>query len=380
MKKALSVLMTLALLFSFAAMIGCSTAEDEPSATPTAAQTSDAQGEPTEPAETGTDYSGLPVTDYHGKSVPELIAEGIAPLVGLTFPVLSDPFLVELVGALEKNFQSNGLDTLAVSAEGDITKQIEQVENFTTMGAVAIVIGAMSMEALVTANVAAIEAGVIVTSLGGVPTNYEISGGIANDWENLGKAAGQMAIAYLDVAHPDAPAGSILTAFAMNSSLADPKRCSEFMKATIEADPRVNIVFEKDLVMEIDTGYTFAEEALTADPGITLFVMYIEASAIGANNYLASLPNVDFSKYAIFCTSGGEDFMTVLEMSRTNESAVRGTIKYGGSDPSSLMFKTTYEMLIGEHEVPYWEPEPCWSENTFGWQYSADGDGEMFGS
>ncbi|MGI5971155.1 MAG: hypothetical protein ACOX7P_05450 [Oscillospiraceae bacterium] len=383
MKKAFSIILVFMLIFSLAAMVGCKKGNETAPTEPPAATKAPVEVPATEapkvtlaPATELEDSNASaenivpPVTKYYGKSVPELIEEGISPLVGITMPVLSDPHLLEIIDALEAHLQEDGLQTEALEAKGDIPTQIMQVENFVTMGCVAIVEGAMSIEALVTCNEAAVEAGVVVTSLGNKPTNHEISGGIFNDMRSLGLAEGDMIIAYLDYAHPDAEPGSIHTAWCKNSNLDNTLLCSNACKEKLLSDPRIKITFEKDLVMEIDTGYTFAEEALTADPEITLFAMYMDASAIGANNYLTSLPNVDLSKYAIFNTSGGEDWRKLLEMSKTNESAIRGSISYGGSDPSQSMYITTHDMLFGLHAIPYWVNEPHWSENSFGWQYS----------
>ena len=97
--------------------------------------------------------------------------------------------------------------------------------------------------------------------------------------------------------------------------------------------------------------------------------MNIDAAAIGANQYLASLPGVDFGKYAIFCTCGGDTWKELLTLSGTNESAIRGSIFYGGDDPSRYLYETAYKMLMGEEDVPYWYDESVWAENLYGWTY-----------
>lgn len=375
-RRLLSLVLVLLTLLSLFAMLSCSSENAQSPNTADSVdnydsiETSDPEPSTIDEPNDTEDYSSLPVSAYHGKSCPELIEEGISPLIGITAPLLSDEYLIVMIGSLQEQLEAQGFSTMAMSAENNISTQIEQVENFITMGAVCIIEAAIDIDSLSACNETAREAGIIVTCLGAQPLNHEIDGGIATDWEQLGIAAAEQIIAYLDYTYPDDPNVSIKTAFSQNSSLSRPKICSENMRSTLETDPRINIIFEKDLVMEIDTGFTFAEEALTYDPEITLFAMYIDASAVGANNYLASLPDVDFSNYAIFCTNGGDTWRELLAMSATNESAIRGSICYGGADPAAGLFETAYKMLMGEESSPYWIYEQFWAENCFGWEYN----------
>ena len=57
-------------------------------------------------------------------------------------------------------------------------------------------------------------------------------------------------------------------------------------------------------------------------------------------------------------------------MSENNESAIRGSICYGGADPAAGLFETAYKILMGEEPSPYWIYEKFWAENCFGWEYN----------
>jgi len=371
MKKMLATILALMIALSLAAVAGCvpgaETTGNQTDSTNTQTDMTAANGGGQEEADV-KEYKG-PVTDYWGKTCTQLLEEGEHPLVASTYPVLQDEYLVWLSDTLNELLEADGFTTMAMSAEGNIETQITQVENFITMGAVAIVEAAMDIESLASCNEKAIEAGVIVTNLGMQPTNHDICGGIRTNWTEIGTAAGEQVIAYLDAVYPDAGPGTFKAAFSQNSSLSRDVLQGNAMRAVIDQDPRIDIVYEKDLVQEIETGFNFAEEALTYDPEITLFVMNIDAAAVGANLYLASLPNVDYSKYAIFCTCGGETLQELLELSATNESAVRGSIFYGGDDPSYYLYDTAVKMLMGEEDIPYWFDESVWAVNSYGWTY-----------
>ena len=359
MKKYLALILALLMVFSIVLTTACGKKEEKPAP--------DANTELQEKQQQ-TEYKG-PVTDYHGKTCAQLLEEGERPLVASTYPALADEYLVWLSTTLNGFFEEQGFSTMAMSAEGNIETQITQVENFITMGAVAIIEAAMDIEALADCNTKAVEAGIIVTNLGMQPTSHDICGGIRTNWEEIGRAAGKQVSAYIDHTCPDAEPGSIKAAFSQNSALARDILQGDAMRAAVEEDERISIVFEKDLVQEIETGFTFAEEALTYDSEITFFIMNIDAAAIGANQYLASLPGVDFGKYAIFCTCGGDTWKELLTLSGTNESAIRGSIFYGGDDPSRYLYETAYKMLMGEEDVPYWYDESVWAENLYGWTY-----------
>ena len=138
MKKYLALILALLMAFSIVLTTACGKKEEK--AAP------DANTELQEKQQQ-TEYKG-PVTDYHGKTCAQLLEEGERPLVASTYPALADEYLVWLSTTLNGFFEEQGFSTMAMSAEGNIETQITQVENFITMGAVAIIEAAMDIEAL----------------------------------------------------------------------------------------------------------------------------------------------------------------------------------------------------------------------------------------
>lgn len=373
MKKLIALILATLMLLSLASLAACQTqGETNPTA-----QTPDATSSvPTDPADDGAgdEYAGLPVTAYHGKSVPELLAEGTKPLVAISMPSFADPIIQFIGDGLAANFAGAGFETIQLDCDSDIPTQISQIENCVTMGAVAVILGSMEPNALDTCNNYARENGLLIVVLGDIPTSHEVDGGVASDFTAFGRAEGEMILAYIDQKYPGAEPGSVKVSTGVNSAYTTMIDCTDATREVLESDPRVRIVFTQDLVYTIDTGYTYAEQSLTFDPDIRIFAVSHDAAAIGVNNYIISIPSVDPSDYAVFNIGGAAETSELIEMAQNGESAVQGAIMYGGSDPSLALFESAYKMLIGEEEAPYWVPEPFWSVNSFGWEYSAEGD------
>ena len=143
---------------------------------------------------------------------------------------------------------------------------------------------------------------------------------------------------------------------------------------TIDTDPRVNIVFYKDDCNSIDLAYTAAQEAYTVDQDIKLIMCFSAAQAVGANNYVISMPGINIEEYGIFCTVDDNATKELVAMSsqKYSNSAVRGILVTGteGSNIWDGEFRILKALLIeGVEEFPYVSLDPFYCYNSVGYEF-----------
>ena len=105
-------------------------------------------------------------------------AEGAAPAgaalrVGYAVPDASNPFLANLTKSVAEYFAQNGVEVIVVDAQGDATRQVNQIENFTTMGVNAIIVMAIDPKGVASVIEDARKAGVKVMVAGGDTGVYD---------------------------------------------------------------------------------------------------------------------------------------------------------------------------------------------------------------
>ena len=87
---------------------------------------------------------------------------GSKRLVGVSMQNLTNPFFTVIADHMEKELASHGYELLLVSAEGDVSRQQNQIKDFIVKGAVAIVLNPRDSKAIGPAIVEANENGIPV--------------------------------------------------------------------------------------------------------------------------------------------------------------------------------------------------------------------------
>ena len=160
MKKTVSVILALMLLFSFATLAGCAKEEGAAENTPPAnTQTQDPSGgtgtagqEGTGQEGTGQEGTDAPQTDtvYTKEINPDVIKAaldaGEEVVMGCSMNTLAPPALNEMVRRVGELAEEKGFTFSAVSAEGNVATQIGQIENFTEMGVAAIFLASVEAD------------------------------------------------------------------------------------------------------------------------------------------------------------------------------------------------------------------------------------------
>ncbi|MGI5971410.1 MAG: substrate-binding domain-containing protein [Oscillospiraceae bacterium] len=374
MKRTVSLVLLIALVFSIALLSGCAKDKAEPAkpAEPTAAPAeAPAEAEPSEEPEPEPE---APVNDIQAR-----LDAGETVTIGYAVNTMSNPFLKMTVDYIVEQFDALKVTTTIMAAENSVETMISQIENFIQMKVDMIICAPMDQAAVEGICLQAMDAGIPVVFNGQHPAYAEkLAGGAAVDYTELGVQVASMGSMWIDQTYPDAKEGDIHTAvFGFNNTFVL-KQVFDGIISKSSEDPRINVVYEAKACNNIDLGYTAAEEAMTMDPGILLFLSFQEAPGIGANNYLLSRPDIDISKMALFSGSYSDTSAELLEASKTNQSVLRGACSYGtyGNTGDIFMaeglFQVCKGVLFGTVETPFWIMDDIWTLDTIGYNKLID--------
>lgn len=354
MKKCITLLLAVLMLLSLASLIGCKTEDETPGDTsPT--QAGDAQqtnaGTPTDPVE-GDDEM----------------------FVGVVCPNLEGEWLKNMLTSYCERVGEWGCTSQLLSAENDNTNFISIMENYLTMGAKLILCVAQDTEAVQDIVLRCIDEGCYVIMLGIWP-EYEISGGLITDFYDTGVATAMMLIDWADKNIPGDEPNSLPVAVAGAEANANGVNRSRGFRETIDADTRTYVDYYKSIdTNSIDNGFTFAEEALTYNNNIRLFLMYETDPAIGVHNYVEQNPQYSLSEFCVVGVGQTDASTELIEQARQDPAScmLRGALSYGGPDPGIQLNEVSYKLLIDKVDPPYWMFDEMYTDNTWGWEVPAE--------
>lgn len=367
MKKILALLMTLVMALSLCA---CGApAEEAPEAAAPAPE------EEVTVAETAEEVVEEVVKDTQSDVQARLDA-GEEVLIGYAVNTLSNPALKQTIDNVTGMLEELGFTVSVVTCEGDTALMISQVENFIEMGVDEIIVAPIDQNAMEDTLQKAIDAGIPVIFNGQYPSYADkMSGGGATDYPALGTNTANAALAWLDQAYPDAGEGKVHVAVIGFNNTFIFKQIYDAMLETIEADPRVTVTYTATEHNSIDAGYMAAEEAMTMDPEIRVFLCYQDSPGIGVANYLISQPSLNMDEFGVFNGSFSD---TSTQMVDDESNPTRCIIYYGimNSDVQAIMGYDIYyaakSVLLGEQEAPYWILADMWSYDSFDYDLVVD--------
>ncbi|MCD7749761.1 MAG: substrate-binding domain-containing protein [Oscillospiraceae bacterium] len=380
MKKLLALCMVIAMLLGLA-LTGCSSG-DSAQADPTeetAEQTAEEQNTEEQDADEGEAASDR-VSDVKAR-----LEAGEEVLIGYAVNTLSNPALKQTVDNVTGFFEEIGCTVSVAACEGDTALMISQVENFIEMNVDLIIVAPIDQDAMEDTLMKAVDAGIPVIFNGQYPSYADqMSGGGATDYTELGKQNAYAALAWVDQTYPDAGEGEIHVAVLGYNNTYIFKQIYDAMIEVLEEDSRIVISYTGEEHNSIDLGYSAAEEALTMDSDIRLFLCYQDSPGIGVANYLMSRSDLDMDEFGVFDASYSD---TSQQMVDDEENPTRSILYYGvyNSDDDIIMgyniFYAAKAILLGEKEAPFWILDDIWSSDSFGFDLLIDNpeNNEIYG-
>jgi len=299
--------------------------------------------------------------------VQEKLDAGMEVIIAYSATTFDNAVAKMLTDGWNEAFTSMGFTYIDAACENDTARQVDQIENFISMKCACILITAGDSSGLEDVITRAEEAGIYCVYYGGMP-EYSLAGTANIDLVQLGEALAKTALAWVDLRYPDAGPESIKAASYGYYIVTETGMISSAMRDTLDADPRVQVVYEDNNCQGIDLGFTGAESAYTYDSDIRIMLFYDPTAAMGASNFVFSLPNADPSEYGVFCINYSEEIGQMIEASKNDESVLRGA-SMGDEDVCRSTIECVKGLLFEGVQPQYNVNDNIFSVNSFDYVY-----------
>lgn len=335
-KRVMSMLLCAAMVVSL--LSGCGQAAapaQEPAAAAEEAEAEEAKPEDSsaEVAKAVEEAVGTEAgTDMAGKKV------GFSPVM------MSSEFFAGMSDDMEAYFTSHGMEYSSADANGSVGTQVQNIENFVSMGMDYIILFAVDASAICDACIAAREAGAFIINIGTVLEQRDAYDVCINvDQMDSGKVVAEMAAAWIEATFPDAEDGSIEIAILEERDSEDAIRRSDGLQTIKDICPKANVVYVGE--QAINEGATKSQELTEMMflnyPDIKCILTYGTDMAQGSDEIaLGKVENKD--EFAIFTVDTPEFIRGKIKDSTDNTSLIRGTVMLGEGTPL-----TCYNLMDG---------------------------------
>lgn len=302
MKKRMIALLTAALL-SIMLFAGCSTGG-----------TSSADGTAQSPGSTGASTSKT--GGYK---------------IGVTVQSLSNQAWSGPCATMQKLAEEQGNTLTYVSCEGNVAKQIEQIENFITSGVDAIMVNAVDANAIENVCKQAQDAGIKVMCWDDEMTNSDLNWLVSN--YDVGVIVGQQAAEFINATFENGECEVAVLGYPQTPILLE--RENGIKDALAENAPNAKVVASQPAI-DANEGLAAMENILQANPNVKVVCCIGGGGAVGANEALkaANMLADDVGVFAIDATDQELAAITAGEAIRmsvmlTGTDVQRGEAAYG---------------------------------------------------
>lgn len=335
MKKYFSIIMSVLLIMTLVS--GCGKKEAEVAAETTTQQ----------------EAAGETVTETNTENAASDAAEVKKPedtLIALAISTTQNDFMALVETQLGERFKAAGYKFESASADGSSQRQIEQIENFITMGADEIIVMAVEPTSVTDVCQKAIDQGVKIyafTMNTGAYTAF-----MGSNEELVGASIANLGSKWVDEAFPDAADGTVNTVIFSYSGSSEGVKRSDALSTIANINSKVKITKVVEMSNNTDAAQQAAENLAQTNPETNLILCYNGAMAIGVNSYVMSPGSAfeDKAHFGVFGSELTEEVIQAIEASKTNESVFRGTAQLGGDIMAAFdkIVTTSASMLNGE--------------------------------
>lgn len=322
MKKTLALLLALCMMFS---LFACNSAGGTPTDNPGQNTGSPETGKPEEPSQ--------PASGGEEKSVGFVVCG----MGGEFFQMLADTYVTTMEAEGWKAYYADG--------KFDPATQIEQCENYITMGVDVLVIWSVTGEAMTNVIKEARGAGIKVISFV-IPTEeYDVL--MVSENKPLADDCARLAAKWIDEAYADEADHSVPVAvLSFRTSENNAEMADELLKiaefSTKAAEPKEVECTEETVAQ----GQSAAESLYITNPEIKVFLTPQNPIANGINAYYTGMnsPVTDYSGMGIFCINGDTSTAENIQKSKDNGSPLRGTVMTGSVQDTANELR---DMILG---------------------------------
>ena len=193
------------------------------------------------------------------------LAEDDALTIGVDLYYRRDEYYVDLEATFTNYGAEQGYNMVISDADGDVTKQIQQVEDFITQRVDAIAIAVADPDALVDVLDRAVDSGIPVVCFDGGANSEKISTKVIFDYDLNGKLTGEWAVDYINNVLGGKAKVAILD-FPPSPVVCQPM--ADGFQACVEALEGVEVVSRQDGKANRTDSMAVTENILTANPDL----------------------------------------------------------------------------------------------------------------
>ncbi len=279
--------------------------------------------------------------------------EGAANIyIGFAAPLTSGEYWNSLTTATEKLFKENGIKIDVQSAETDMEKQTELVNNFVTMGVSHIIVDPVDPTSIEDALIKAREAGVKVVVSGSVPQSrdaYDIA--LKASQTDIGNAVAKAAAEWIDKTYPDAEPGSIGVAiFGVYERDVDTERCEAYRNIVNYTDKaKVSVEYNIGWADSQTKCQSNTELMLQQNPEVKVVLAYGDYCLFV--DEVLQRSGIDLTKYASFGNDMSEAIGESIKLNGEGKSTVAGTSVVDGDYPQLYLEAVKGELDVAEDGI-----------------------------
>jgi inositol transport system substrate-binding protein len=257
--------------------------------------------------------------------------------IGMLVPTLQYEFFIWLTDGLKAEFEEAGFEFTAMSYDGDANKAISIIENFTIedVDAIIAMVGDKSADA---ALQAAMDEGIVVVEAGVLTDAYTI--GMVADNKDVGTKIGEMAADYVNT-NLNGTADVVAFINESNPDMAD--RSNSMIEAFTRNAPNANIVGTANYA-NVGEGTAAMENFLQQFPDIKVVMGYGDSPALEAIEVVRAANKAE--GFAAFGCDATQQALQII----SEGGLMRGTVDMGSL--ISLMAEPTIRYLNGDTSVP----------------------------
>lgn len=260
------------------------------------------------------------------KSENEESAENKTIHIGYAAAGMSSEFNMMIYDGLTELAEKEGVILDTLSCEGDVAKQIEQIDNFITKGVDKIIIfpadPGSCTDALVRARESGIE--VITADVNVGKEAYDMAYNYSE--EELGRACAKAAAAWIDKTFPDAEPGSVKCAIIGAGFSEQSLERGEWQATVTEYTDKANLVEVYNVGLENFAALSeqYTQVILQNYPDIACIISFTDTLALIADEIIMQT-DLDTSKIGQFTVDLSKNGYDAIVASADDQSTIRGT-------------------------------------------------------
>lgn len=266
--------------------------------------------------------------------------------LAIVWPTTQIEFFDWAANVFKKQAEDLGWKAEITSYEFDTTTQIQQMENFATMGVTHIISYAGEPDALNDVCKRLREQGIVMSFFATAPSDIDAydNVAVANQY-TIGQAMAENAIDWVNEKYPDAADGSIKAVMFTLPTTEDDVQRDKGVRETLAKCSKIEVVKEYELDNDYNTTLPgMVDTMMLEHPDVQVVICHFASMSLQADERLLTYDQIDRENFGIF--SGDIDTMLGERMLKTaqGEGLIRATGTY---DPDGV--SKQFDLCRGEY-------------------------------